>query len=95
MATEWSEDIAIADLTSGGRIEVLLRFTDVLGDREKAARDAAGWETCFEGLEKLLGGGPSEMARPYPTEGWRERYERYVAEGLPSGAPLPDPAGKG
>jgi uncharacterized protein YndB with AHSA1/START domain len=94
-AFTWGEDELRFELESiDGGDGCLLRFTDVLGDREKAARDAAGWETCFEGLEKMLAGGPSETARPYPTEGWRERYERYVADGLPSGAPLPEPASK-
>jgi uncharacterized protein YndB with AHSA1/START domain len=94
-AFTWGEDELRFELESvdEGR-GCVLRFTDILAEREKAARDAAGWDVCFEGLEQALGGGPSETARPYPTESWRERYERYVEQGLPSGAPIPDAAAK-
>jgi uncharacterized protein YndB with AHSA1/START domain len=65
----------------------LLRLTVALDDREKAARDAAGWHVCLDGLERLLADGAA--ARPFPADEWRGHYEEYARLGLPTGAPIP------
>jgi hypothetical protein len=49
-----------------------------LDDRNKAARDAAGWDRCFVRLEGLLRGEP--MSDKESLEGWSEVHERYAAE---------------
>jgi uncharacterized protein YndB with AHSA1/START domain len=63
----------------------VLRLTVLLDEREKAARDGAGWHVCLDRLEARLAG------RPEVTEGenWRGLYEEYQRRGVPAGAPIP------
>jgi uncharacterized protein YndB with AHSA1/START domain len=65
-----------------------LLFTVVLDAEDKAARDAAGWHQCLDGLERALSG--AGTARPMPSDPWREYYAEYSRRGLPTGAPVPD-----
>jgi hypothetical protein len=55
----------------------VLVFTHAFDDRNKAARDAAGWDRPFVRLEALLGGEP--MSEKESLEGC-EVHERYAAE---------------
>jgi uncharacterized protein YndB with AHSA1/START domain len=66
----------------------VLRLVVELDQREKAARDAAGWDVTLDRLAAALGGGAADRE----TEDWRARYEEYQRRGLPTGAPLPDGA---
>jgi hypothetical protein len=45
-------------------------------EREKAARDAAGWEACFARFDALLAGTP--MSETDSLEIWPEMHERYA-----------------
>jgi uncharacterized protein YndB with AHSA1/START domain len=84
----WGEDHLRFELEAADDDSCLLRFTVVLEAEDKAARDAAGWHQCLDGLERqLAGAGPD---RPMPTDVWREHYEEYTRRGLPAGAPIPD-----
>jgi uncharacterized protein YndB with AHSA1/START domain len=67
----------------------LLRFTVTLDATDKAARDAAGWHVCLDGLDRALSRGPAEEA-PVASDTWRRRYDEYADRGLPTGAPVPD-----
>ena len=67
----------------------LLTFTHHLGDVETAARSAAGWHVCLDSLERHLGGEATTAPGPDATESWRALYDRYVTDGVPSGAPVP------
>jgi uncharacterized protein YndB with AHSA1/START domain len=67
----------------------LLRFTDLIEERDKAARDAAGWHVCLDRMEHHLAGELALAPDSSATGEWREHYERYSASGLPTGAPLP------
>ena len=67
----------------------LMRFTHLLGSRDQAARDAAGWHVCLDRLETLLGGGDAVAPGGEPTGEWRAHYEEYQRRGLPAGAHLP------
>lgn len=67
----------------------LLRLTHLLGSRDQAARDAAGWHVCLDHLEEWLAG--TDTTGPPPAQ-WREHYEEYERRGLPTGAPVPDQA---
>jgi uncharacterized protein YndB with AHSA1/START domain len=77
----WGEDHLRFDLepVSGG---CTLRLTVALGTRDKAARDAAGWHVCLDGLESWLG---DESA----AGEWRDYYDEYQRRGVPAGAPIP------
>ena len=82
-AFSWGGDHLRFELEpADGGAATLLRFTAVLEEKEKSARDAAGWHVCLARLEHLLDGTGE-------TPDWRELYERYEADGLPTGAPIP------
>jgi hypothetical protein len=66
----------------------LLRFTALLDAKDRAARDAAGWHVCLDGLERHLDGANEDAAHG-AEDTWRERYEQYLERGVPSGAPIP------
>ena len=56
----------------------LLVFTHTFAEREKAARDAAGWDRVFVRFDALLRGEP--MSEKESLEGWPEVHERYAAD---------------
>ena len=66
-----------------------MRLTHMLGSRDQAARDAAGWHVCLDRLETALGGGDATAPSGEPTSEWRGHYEEYQRLGLPVGAPVP------
>jgi uncharacterized protein YndB with AHSA1/START domain len=67
-----------------------LLFTHFLSERIQAARDAAGWELCLAELDRLLAGDDAEAPGIGVTPEWRDLYDKYVAQGLPSGAEIPE-----
>jgi uncharacterized protein YndB with AHSA1/START domain len=69
-----------------------LLFTHFLSESIQAARDAAGWEMCLQQLDRLLAGEDAEAPGVGPTPEWRNLYDKYVEEGLPSGAEIPESA---
>ena len=79
----WGEDHLRFELEpAGGAGGCTLGLTVQLGARDKAARDAAGWHVCLDGLERRLGedGAGGE---------WRDYYDEYQRRGVPAGAPIP------
>jgi hypothetical protein len=56
----------------------VLVFTHTFAEREKAARDAAGWDRVFVRFDALLRGEP--MSEKESLEGWSEVHERYAAD---------------
>jgi uncharacterized protein YndB with AHSA1/START domain len=77
LAGSWYGDHLRFELRPDGQGCVLV-FTHSFADRDKAARDAAGWDRCFARLEALLQGEP--MSEKQSLEGWSEVHERYAAE---------------
>jgi uncharacterized protein YndB with AHSA1/START domain len=77
LAGSWYGDELRFELRPDGEGCVLV-FTHAFDDRNKAARDAAGWDRCFVRLEALLRGEP--MSEKESLEGWPEVHERYAAE---------------
>jgi uncharacterized protein YndB with AHSA1/START domain len=69
-----------------------LLFTHFLSERIQAARDAAGWDMCLRQLDRLLAGEDAKAPGIGATPEWRELYDKYVEEGLPSGAEVPESA---
>ncbi len=84
VAFYWGADHLRFELEPAESDACLLRFTVVLDAEDKAARDAAGWHHCLDGLERELSDGP-----PVADDSWRERYAEYRRRGLPTGAPVP------
>lgn len=84
-AFRWGEDHLRFELepVPGSEDACLLRLTVLLDEREKAARDGAGWHVCLDRLEAQLGGSGGH------GEEWRGLYEEYQRRGVPAGAPIP------
>jgi hypothetical protein len=89
-AFSWGDEELRFELEpSAGGEGCVLRFTHILSERDRAARDAAGWHACLDELEKRLAGTPATAPGTSPTEEWREHYEEYTRRGMPTGAPIP------
>jgi uncharacterized protein YndB with AHSA1/START domain len=75
-AFRWGEDELRFELSPADE-GTLLVFTHSF-DHEpgKPARDAAGWEACFEAFDALLASAPRRSAQ----ESWPAHHERYLAE---------------
>jgi hypothetical protein len=54
----------------------VLVFTHAFAEREKAARDAAGWDSCFARFDALLAGEP--LSETDSLKSWPEKHERYA-----------------
>jgi uncharacterized protein YndB with AHSA1/START domain len=92
-AFSWGDDLLRFELEPvDGGAACLLRFTHVIDARDRAARDAAGWHVCLDRLASRLRGRPAQAPGGEPTAEWRARYEQYRERGLPTGAPVPEPA---
>ncbi|WP_037906670.1 SRPBCC domain-containing protein [Actinacidiphila yeochonensis] len=88
LAYDWGGDELRFELTRLDGARTRLSFTDFLEAEDAAARNAAGWDLCLAALGARAAGAP---APPRGGEGaWQEHYDAYVAEGLPSGAVVPD-----
>jgi uncharacterized protein YndB with AHSA1/START domain len=87
-AFTWGDDVLRIELDAVDDGS-LLRFTCVFDERERAARDAAGWHVCLQRLQEHLGGARTPSPSSQATPDWRALYEDYQRRGLPAGAPLP------
>jgi uncharacterized protein YndB with AHSA1/START domain len=88
-AFDWGEDHLDFELEPiAGEDACRLRLTVLLGFREKASRDGAGWHVCLDRLERLLGGedGPAATGA---SDRWRRLYDEYQRRGVPAGAAIP------
>jgi uncharacterized protein YndB with AHSA1/START domain len=91
LAFTWGEDLLRIELEPDGE-GCLLHFVVLFDDAERASRDAAGWHVCLDRLASRLRGRPAQAPGGEPTAEWRARYEQYRERGLPTGAPVPEPA---
>jgi uncharacterized protein YndB with AHSA1/START domain len=87
-AFRWGKDLLRFELAAqdGGTRLVLLHALVEEG-RDAAAKTAAGWHVCLDGLEDVLAGRPAPQGGPTPE--WREHYDAYIAAGMPYGAEVP------
>lgn len=89
LAYTWGEDelhFEIASTDDG----CTLTLIDVLDEKQAAARNAAGWDDCLVALDALLDGAPADGPHGGSMEAWKQKYQDYVADGLPAGAEIPD-----
>jgi uncharacterized protein YndB with AHSA1/START domain len=89
MELRWGGDIVRLELRPiDDSTELTLR--DMLDERGKAARDAAGWHTCLDGLDAHLGGEPGgrESLRT-----WKDVHPHYVMTFGPEAATIGPPEG--
>jgi uncharacterized protein YndB with AHSA1/START domain len=77
LAGSWYGDELRFELRPDGEGCVLV-FTHAFTHREKAARDAAGWDRCFARFEALLADAP--LSEADSLEAWPEIHERYAEQ---------------
>ena len=74
----WGEDLLCVELVPDGpgtRL-TLLHVLDTEGE-SAAAKTAAGWHVCLDGLARRLAGEDGVPASTGATPEWRERYDAY------------------
>jgi uncharacterized protein YndB with AHSA1/START domain len=89
-AFAWGDDLLRFEIEpeeDGGAC--VLRFTHVITESERAARDGAGWHICLDALEERLAGAAPGPPSSEPTDRWRSLYDEYARRGHPTGAPVP------
>jgi len=84
-----SELIDESEVECADGIGCQLQFTESFADSSEAARNAAGWEMCFENLDAVLNG---TAVATFAMEVWQPKFEKYVQEfepelGKQQGAP--------
>jgi uncharacterized protein YndB with AHSA1/START domain len=86
----WGVDVLRFELAPDGD-ETLLTLLHVVNEEgeEAAAKTAAGWHVCLDGMERRLAGEEVQPSGGRPTPEWQARYDEYVAAGVPSGAEIP------
>ncbi|WP_415856307.1 hypothetical protein [Sinomonas sp. G460-2] len=87
-AFEWGED-TLEFRVEGSVTDSELTLRNWLGDRNAAARNAAGWHVCLAELAARLGGGEPGGPHSAGALEWQPLYDGYIREGLPFGAPIP------
>jgi uncharacterized protein YndB with AHSA1/START domain len=71
----WGDETLRWELRPDGAA-CLLVFTDAMDDRDRAARNAAGWQACLDALGALLAGQPPARS---PQEHAADLREGYAA----------------
>ena len=62
----------------------------MLAAENEAARNAAGWDVCLHGLDRLVE--HDELGGPRESDiDWQASYAGYIQAGIPSGAQIPSP----
>jgi uncharacterized protein YndB with AHSA1/START domain len=86
----WGVDVLRFELAPDGE-ETVLTMLHVLNEEgeDAAAKTAAGWHVCLDGMRRRLVGEEVEPPSAGPTPEWQARYDEYVAAGVPSGAEIP------
>jgi uncharacterized protein YndB with AHSA1/START domain len=79
----WGDDVLRLELRPEGDGTVLT-LLDILYDRGKGARDAAGWHVCLDKLAAHLGGADSQPA-------WQDVHAEYVERFGPEAATIGPP----
>lgn len=68
-----------------------LTLTNLLSERNTAARNASGWTVCLDELDKHISGEASDGPHSEANEGrFKPLYDGYIAAGMPAGADIPD-----
>jgi uncharacterized protein YndB with AHSA1/START domain len=86
----WGEDLLRFELAADGDATrlTMLHVLHTEGE-DAAAKTAAGWHVCLDGMERRLAGEEGVTETGAPTPAWQARYDEYLARGFPSGAAIP------
>lgn len=86
----WGEDLLrfeLAPVGDGTRL-IMIHIVEAEGE-PSAAKTVAGWHLCLDALERRLDGEHDADPPSGMSPEWIERYEGYIAAGVPSGAEVP------
>ena len=89
LAFSWGDEELELLVEPDGEASCILTLLDVLSTQDAAARNAAGWNVCLAQLDTLVTTGRADGPHVGSAQSWRRYYETAVADGLPSGAPIP------
>jgi uncharacterized protein YndB with AHSA1/START domain len=91
LAFTWGDDELHLDLEDLEATQCRLVLTNILSERDSAARNASGWTVCLGELDAVIAGKPNDGPHSDANvTAFQPLYEQYVAAGLPSGAPIPN-----
>lgn len=85
----WGDNELHLSVEPDGDAACILTLVDVLGAKDEAARNAAGWNVCLAELDGVVSTGRANGPHASSAQSWQWYYEAAVADGLPSGAPVP------
>lgn len=89
LSFSWGGDELRFDLAQLDDKRTRFTLTNVLSERNTAARNGAGWEVCLAALDAQAEDRPYDGPHAGLTPGWQEYYAAYLAAGIPSGAFVP------
>jgi uncharacterized protein YndB with AHSA1/START domain len=95
LAFSWGSDELRIDLEPTGPEACQLTLTNLLSERNTAARNASGWAVCLAELDKALAGVSSDGPHSGSALPFQPLYDAHLAAGLPSGAEIPTADGDG
>jgi uncharacterized protein YndB with AHSA1/START domain len=75
-AFAWGEDVLRFELSEAPEGTRLVFSHSFVHQPGKEARDAAGWEACFEAFDALLQGDPGGI----PPDAWSRHHEAHLAD---------------
>jgi uncharacterized protein YndB with AHSA1/START domain len=91
-AFSWGTDEVHLDLEAAGPASCRLTLTNVLADRDAAARNASGWTICLGELANVVDGYPSDGPHSdVNRDAFQALYDDYRSSGMPAGAAIPPP----
>ena len=89
LAFTWADDELHFELEALGAGQCRFTLTNILSERNAAARNASGWTVCLNELRKHLAGERTDGPHSASTLPFQPLYDAHVAAGLPSGAEIP------
>jgi uncharacterized protein YndB with AHSA1/START domain len=92
LAFSWGPDELRLDLEEVDAENCRLTLTNLLSERDTAARNASGWAVCLGELDKTLRGESSGGPHSADALPFQPLYDAHVSAGLPWGAEIPTAA---
>jgi uncharacterized protein YndB with AHSA1/START domain len=89
LAFTWNTDELRFDLEELGPTTCRFVLTNLLTERDAAARNASGWVVCLAELDKHVAGEPSKGPHSEDALAFQPVYDAHMSAGLPWGAEIP------
>jgi uncharacterized protein YndB with AHSA1/START domain len=89
LAFTWGADELHVDLEAVDEASCRLTLTNVLNQRDAAARNASGWTLCLAELSKHVAGEDSKGPHSGDALPFQPLYDAHISAGLPWGAEIP------